>query len=150
MDDEWRRIDVDKYDPDTQFVPDDLGLPQRTLEEVNPQITEIRQYVSKNLIADAVKTATLDPPYGSDADVKQSYLYAVLEVLNTARQTEVPQIIAGLSLEQVDTLVKFIYALMATPEGQKSGGVLLGWLDKVVDHVGEGPIVRYFTDPYTL
>ncbi|VEU21780.1 DEKNAAC102692 [Brettanomyces naardenensis] len=150
MEEDWRRIDVDQFDPESQFVEDDLGLPSYTLEDLQGKFQQIRQSIASNNIAEGIKLSVTDAPYGSANDVKQSYLLAVLEVLNTAKQSEVNTVISQLSTEEVDVLVKIVYALMATSEGQRSGGALLGWLDKIVDSVGEGPIVRYLSDPYRI
>jgi actin related protein 2/3 complex, subunit 5 len=32
----------------------------------------------------------------------------------------------------------------------KQSGILLAWMDKIVEKAGDGPIVRYLSDPYKL
>ncbi|QPG74942.1 hypothetical protein FOA43_002280 [Brettanomyces nanus] len=147
---DWRRVDVDQYDPEKQFIADDLELPNYSAQDLEPKIQQIRQYIGSNDLVNALKSCVQDPPYGSTDIVKKGYLLTVLDVLNTAKQSEVKELLSQLSIDEVDVLVKFIYVLMTTEEGQKSGGALLGWFDKAITVVGEGPIVRYMSDPYRM
>ncbi|ODV87452.1 hypothetical protein CANARDRAFT_229983 [[Candida] arabinofermentans NRRL YB-2248] len=144
--DDWRRIDIDQYDPEAQYEADDLNLPAYTLQDIEPKLSELRTQLSRGSAIQALKLGLDDPPYGSAPNVKSAYLLSVLEILQTIKQSEISGLVKELDLDEIDVLVKFLYSLMALKEGQKSGGVLLTWFDKAIEIVGEGPIVRYMSD----
>ncbi|GMG39275.1 unnamed protein product [Ambrosiozyma monospora] len=150
MEQDWRRIDVDAYDPDQQYQPDPIDVPVYTLQALEPKLQQIRGLLSRGSALDSLRLAIDSPPYADEPSVKKQYLLGVLEVLNNIKQTEINGVIKQLSLDEIDVLIKFVYSLMALKEGQKSGGVLLGWFDKTIEAVGEGPIVRYLSDPLKL
>ncbi len=147
---DWRSIDVDQYDPEKQFVPDDLGLPKYTLEDIQPSIQLMRQCTASGDTIQGIKAAVQSPPYGAANEVKSAYLQAALDVLSTSKQSTASSVISKLSQDEQDVLVKLVFALMDTKAGQKVGGSLLGWLNKVVEASGEGSLVRYLSDPYKL
>ncbi|KAG7699505.1 hypothetical protein KL951_001222 [Ogataea haglerorum] len=140
---DWRRIDVDQYDPDLQYEPDPIDAPAYSAQQLDSLVTEIRSSVSRGDALGAIKLCVAQPPYGSDSALKTAYLQAVLNAFVSVRQSEIPNIVKSLDMDETDTLVKLLYSLMSVKEGQKSGGVLLGWFDKVVELVGERPIVSY-------
>ncbi|KAH3668360.1 hypothetical protein OGAPHI_002114 [Ogataea philodendri] len=148
--DSWRRIDIDQYDPDYQYEADPIDAPAYTVQQLEPLLGEIRGSISRGDSVGAIKLCVADPPYGSDAAAKTAYLQSVLSVLVSVKQTEIPNIVKGLDVDETDTLVKLLYSLMSLKEGQKSGGALLGWFDKVVGIVGERPIVSYVNSSLTL
>lgn len=147
---DWRRIDVDQYDPEQQYEADDLQIPQYSAQDVQQKVSIIGQCISTGNTLQGVKAAVDEPLYGTSKEIKQAYLSSILRLLSSAKQSEIPQIISQLSTDETDVLVKFIYAGMEIKEGQRVGGSLLGWLNKVVEVVGQGPIVRYLSDPYKV
>jgi len=59
-----------------------------------------------------------------------------MEVLNSIKVAEVPQLVKSLGPQEQDVLMKYLYAGMAAPE-QNNSGVLLAWHEKVCDLVGK-------------
>lgn len=53
-----------------------------------------------------------------------------MEVLNSIKVADVPQLVKSLSPEEQDVLMKYLYAGMAAPE-QNNSGHLLAWHEKV-------------------
>jgi actin related protein 2/3 complex subunit 5 len=74
----------------------------------------------------------------------------VIDIFSATKQTEIPNIVKGLSIEQQNVLVKYIYKGMDSKKGQHQGGILLAWYEKTVDVTGMGPVVRYLTDRRTV
>ena len=54
----------------------------------------------------------------------------VLDVLTRFRAADVEKAVKGLSTEQIDVLMKYIYRGFANPT-ENSCGILLSWHDKV-------------------
>lgn len=75
---------------------------------------------------------------------------SVFEILKSTKQSQIGQLVAELSSEEQDVLVKYLYKLMSIPQGQQSSGILLAWLDKVTEVGGNGCIVRYLNDRRTV
>jgi len=65
---DWRRIDIDALDPDSQLTAEDLKPEVSAVspEEVQSKISTIRSYISKGAFNDAILFITEDPPYGAD------------------------------------------------------------------------------------
>lgn len=147
---DWRRIDIDAFDPESgrltqaDLVPPYDGPPV----DVNSRVGQLRSMVGD--VAGAVQVITTDPPYNCDEQSKHVYLLAVLEALGQARAMDIANIVGGLNNDQVDVLVKYLYRGMAVPEGQKQGGILLAWLEKVTQAHGVRPIVHYLSDRRTV
>lgn len=93
---------------------------------------------------------TNDPPYNSDEATKKTYLLAVLEALCQVKTMDIANIVGQLNDSQVDVLVKYLYKGMSVPEGQKQGGILLAWLEKITQTNGVKPIVHFISDRRTV
>lgn len=76
----------------------------------------------------------------------------MLEVLATIRSNQITSTVEGLSADQRDTLIKYIYKGMGSPLGQAhgNGGILLTWFEKTVEVTGQGSIIRYMSDRRTV
>lgn len=68
-------------------------------------------------------------------------------VLAAASESEIPALIANLSPEALDILMKYIYKLMAKAS---NCSFLLKLHAQVLDKAGQGSIVRVFTDRKTV
>ncbi|SCU92410.1 LAMI_0E10264g1_1 [Lachancea mirantina] len=151
---DWRRIDIDAFDPDSgRLTLEDMRPPYGShvsLQELQPKISQLRSAAASGDFKTAVQIAMSDPPYSADDATKFQYLLAVLEVLTQVRQHDISTILGQLSLEQQDVLVKYLYKCMSIPEGQKQGGILLSWFEKLTQEFGVGPIVRYLSDKNTV
>lgn len=147
---DWRRIDIDAFDPESgRLTKEDLVPPyphQTTLQELQPKITQLRTLSSSGDISSAIQLATTEPPYSGDDTTKLQYFSAVLEVLTQVRQADISNIVKSLSSEQQDVLVKYLYKGMSIPEGQKQGGILLAWFEKLTEISGVTPVVHYLSD----
>lgn len=152
--DNWRRIDIDAFDPDSgRLTAQDLIPPNEvpvTLEDLQPKISQLRSLSSSGDMSSAVQLAVEDPPYGADESTKTAYFRAVLEALTQVRQSDITVIVKQLSPKQQDVLVKYLYKGMSVPEGQKQGGILLAWFEKLTQAAGVNPIVRYLSDRHTV
>lgn len=146
---DWRRIDIDAFDPDSRLTAEDL-IPlydrQITLEELQPKMQQLRTLSSGGDTRNAVHLITKDPPYSADDNTKNLYFQVVLETLCQVRQVDIADIVKELDTEQQVVLVKYLYKGMSLPEGQKQGGILLAWFEKLTQSNGITPIVHYLSD----
>jgi actin related protein 2/3 complex subunit 5 len=95
---------------------------------------------------EALKVCLEDPPVGTkDKALKERNFNVVLDVLTRFRAADVEKAVKGLSTEQIDVLMKYIYRGFANPT-ENSCGILLSWHDKAVAAGGLGAIVRVLTD----
>lgn len=151
---DWRRIDIDAYDPDSgRLTADDLKPPNtQTLstQELQSMVQQLRSYSGSGDFASAVQLFTSDPPYSGDEQTKSQYLHSVLEVLIQVRQADIAKIVQQLDRQQQDTLMKYLYKGMSVSEGQKHGGILLAWFEKLTQVAGVNPIVHYLSDRRTV
>lgn len=151
---DWRRIDIDAYDPESgRLTVDDLKPPYShllTLQELQPAIQQLRAYAASGDFVSAVQVFTSEPPYSADEQAKSQYFFGVLEVLTQVRQADIANIIKQLDAKQQDVLVKYLYKGMSIPEGQKHGGILLAWFEKLTQASGVNPIVHYLSDRRTV
>lgn len=152
---DWRRIDIDAFDPESgRLKPEDLVPPYDTpavgVQEIQGRVGQLRSMASSGDIAGAVQLITSDPPYNSDEATKKTYLLAVLEALGQVKTMDIANIVGQLNDSQVDVLVKYLYKGMSLPEGQKQGGILLAWLEKITQTNGVKPIVHFISDRRTV
>ncbi|CCK72780.1 Arc15p KNAG_0L01600 [Huiozyma naganishii CBS 8797] len=150
---DWRRIDIDAFDPESRLKTEDLLPPyttQVTLAELQPKITQLRNLSTSGDISAAVQLAMQDPPYSADGATKAAYFQAVLDTLSQVRQADIANIVKQLSLDQEAVLVKYLYKGMSVPEGQRQGGILLAWFEKLTQASGIAPITHYLSDRRTV
>lgn len=149
---DWRRIDVDQYDPDNQYERDELPdlKPDTSLADIGPLSQTIRGLIQRQDIASGIATLVEYAPYGSAEDVRDTYLRSVYELLTSAKMSDIPGVVKNLDLDTADVVVKFVYTLMSKEWALKQSGLFLVWLDKLTETFGEGPVIRYMSDPYKL
>ncbi|KAI9484454.1 arp2/3 complex [Zychaea mexicana] len=156
MTDNWRTIDIDQYDEDA-YTEDEIlaefesGIsPQEADASAQTRSTDVRNFLTKGDLNNALLRALEDPPYGRQlAQAKLTSTQTLLEVLNLFRADDIASVISSLSIDQKDLLMKYLYAGLAKPELYNSG-VLLTWHEKLVDVVGTGCIVRVMSDKRTV
>lgn len=150
----WRRIDIDAFDPESgRLTAKDLIPPYTTTvtpQELQSRVTQLRTLATSGDMGSAIQLATSDPPYSADDNAKAVYFQAVLEALTQVRQSDIANIVKQLSSQQQDVLVKYLYKGMSVPEGQKQGGILLAWFEKLTQSAGVNPIVHYLSDRRTV
>lgn len=149
---DWRRIDVDQYDPDYQYIPDELPNTKAnaTISDMQALTQTLRTSIQRMAIPEAFVTAIEYAPYGAADDVRIAFLKSVFEIFVSVKMNDISNITKQLDLDTLDSIVKFLYILMSKEWALKQSGLLLVWLDKIVEQVGEGPIIRYMSDPYKL
>ncbi|SMN19928.1 similar to Saccharomyces cerevisiae YIL062C ARC15 Subunit of the ARP2/3 complex, which is required for the motility and integrity of cortical actin patches [Maudiozyma saulgeensis] len=151
---DWRRIDIDAFDPESgRLTSKDIEPPypsQVTLQELSTKISQLRSLASSGDAKSAVALAVSDPPYSGDESTKNEYFKVVLETLSNVRQADISGIVSGLTPIQQDVLVKYLYKGMSIPEGQKQGGILLAWFERVTQVAGVRPVSHFINDRNTV
>ncbi|GMM33866.1 Arc15 protein [Saccharomycopsis crataegensis] len=152
MDTDWRRIDIDALEEGNRLTAADLVPPAEPVsyEDVAVINQQVKSLLAKGENYDALAYSLSSPPYGGDDQVKALHLSTVFDILKTTKTSSVAKLVGELSTDEQDVLVKYLYKLMSLPQGQQSSGVLLAWLDKVVEVAGNGPIIRYLNDRRTV
>ncbi|KNC95866.1 uncharacterized protein SPPG_08730 [Spizellomyces punctatus DAOM BR117] len=151
-----RKINVDQYDDEDAFVDENQTASGPTADsaqveaDVNSRAAEVRNYLSRGDVAGAVAKALENPPAGRALQtVKDRNTATVMEALAAARSTDIINIVKGLSTQQMDILMKYIYRGMGSPELYNSA-ILLTWHEKATEVGGLGGIVRALTDRKTV
>ncbi|KAF9083341.1 hypothetical protein BGX29_009948 [Mortierella sp. GBA35] len=153
----FRKIDIDALEEDA-FGEDEIDFqeigelrPQQEVEaEVNQRAQEVRSLLQRGNTSGALSTSLQNPPYGATFHAaKARNTQTVMEVLNSIKAADVPQMVKSLAPEEQDVLMKYLYAGMAAPE-QNNSGVLLAWHEKLTEVAGQGCIVRVITDRRTV
>lgn len=154
--DDWRRIDIDALEPETHLAKEDLlpDLAPVPHDQIVAAASEIKRSLSLGQFLAALKTALDTPPYVSEEQTKNLHAETVFEVLasikNNHNVSELLTFVSQLSSDEQDTLVKYIYKIMATAYGAKHGALMLSWFEKTVDVTGMGPVVRFYSDRRTV
>ncbi|KAI5805540.1 actin-related protein 2/3 complex subunit 5 [Peziza echinospora] len=154
----YRLIDIDALDPDTQFPQELLhpAVPAVSTADVQAIATQCRQYLQRGDNDSALRIALENVPYGGDEAAKDLHLQTLLEILSSIKSVDMAGTLLRIAdrTELLDVLMKYLYKGMKDASaGSGSGGkmsVLLSWHEKVVDVAGEGSIVRVMTDRRTV
>ncbi|RKP27637.1 ARP2/3 complex 16 kDa subunit (p16-Arc)-domain-containing protein [Syncephalis pseudoplumigaleata] len=171
----FRKIDVDSIEEDffreADFLPADAAfalspdeaqsLAQTTAGEPmsvpvccegSPSyLTFLRAFASGDPKAALVKALT-SPVYGSGEHLDAAKAIAgktVIDILSATKSTEAASIVATLTSEQRDWLLKYLYRGFAHPESVNCA-TLLTWHEKLVEVAGSGAIIRVLTDRRTV
>ncbi|PWN87174.1 ARP2/3 complex 16 kDa subunit (p16-Arc) [Acaromyces ingoldii] len=148
--DSFRRIDIDKYDEDVlldeELIEQDPRSPTELAGLAQKKAGEVRSLVGRGDAKGALTLLLAEAPYGElNVDAKQTTLSSLLDILNATRSSDIATIVKQLSLDEQDTLMKYIYKGLSVPELGASP-VLLGWHEKLTEVAGTGCIVRVMTD----
>ncbi|SGY12873.1 BQ5605_C011g06637 [Microbotryum silenes-dioicae] len=146
----FRRLDVDQYDPDRvlehELYTPDLRPVQQVLSDTQSKASNTRAYLQRADVVTALHEVLDQAPYGEGVEqAKAIALQSVLSILNSTRSTDIPQLIQALDPNEKVTLMKYLYKAMENL-GETSGNVILGWHEKLVEVAGTGCIVRVMTD----
>ncbi|CAO1634392.1 unnamed protein product [Sympodiomycopsis kandeliae] len=148
---DFRSINVDIWEEDvlleSDLVPAYHLDPQSAAADADAKAQQSRQLLNKSDIASALQLLLTDSPYGGTEmqAAKETYLQAFLQLLNSVKSTDIAPLLKALDVDQRDTLMKWIYKGLSRPE-LGSGGVLLGWHEKLTEIAGTGCIVRVMSD----
>ncbi|KAI9204741.1 actin-related protein 2/3 complex subunit 5 [Polychytrium aggregatum] len=147
-----KKTDIDVEDDDQAFQ-EDAGLEQGYAEVeqlVNARAHHVQGLLSRSDFLGAIRASLDSPPTGrAPAELKDLNTKTVMAALSTLRPNDIPEVIKSLSPAEVDSLVKYIYKGMASPE-QYNSGLLLAWHEQAVKTAGLGSIVRVLTDRRTV
>ncbi|KAF9972407.1 hypothetical protein BGZ73_004470 [Actinomortierella ambigua] len=149
----FRKIDIDALEEDAFSLEE---LEQQEIGELRPRhevealVGSRAQEVRSGNTSAALAKSLEDPPYGRDFDAaKERNTQTVMDVLNSTKLSDVPQLVKELTPVDQDVLMKYLYKGMASPE-QYNSGVLLAWYEKLFEVAGQGCIVRVITDRRTV
>ncbi|KAA8907210.1 hypothetical protein TRICI_005029 [Trichomonascus ciferrii] len=147
---DFRRIDIDRLNPDNALTQEELVPPQAPVsaQDVAAKGQEARQLLSRGDYGGALKAVLDNPPYGGDEEAKTLNLKNFIEVVTAVKSSDITPIVEQLSPDNQNVLIKYLYKGMDSPLGQShgNGGVLLSWFEKTVDITGQGSIIRYIAD----
>ncbi|KAK5088709.1 hypothetical protein LTS08_000886 [Lithohypha guttulata] len=127
----WRTVNVDAYDPESQLnfpletlQPSSLPAPSTASEQAQ-LATQIRQLLRAGDLLGSLSSALETAPLAGDEQAKQVHTATVLEVLQGIRQAEVSRILQEMLRQQggnalADTLMKYIYKGMGSGAGGSS------------------------------
>ncbi|KAF2665037.1 Arp2/3 complex 16 kDa subunit ARPC5 [Microthyrium microscopicum] len=118
----WRTINIDALDPDSPYNFDLSTLTPSVLpiasSEVQSTANQIRQLLRGGDGEGALRGALDTAPYGADERGKEIHLAAVIEILQSIRQSEMTPILNRIygsegGSEALDVLMKYICRGMA-------------------------------------
>lgn len=114
----WRTINIDALDPDS---PANFDLSTLTpavapvsTADVQSLAGQIRQLLRGGDSEGALRGALENPPYGADERGKDVHLAAVIEILQSIRQSDMSPILSRMyqsegGTEALDVLMKYVY-----------------------------------------
>ncbi|ORE10873.1 Arp2/3 complex 16 kDa subunit ARPC5 [Rhizopus microsporus var. microsporus] len=105
----WRKIDIDQYDEDA-YTQDEIlaefetGLsPEEVNNATQTRNTDVRNFISRGDLNNALTRALEDPPYGRHLEAaKTESTKMIAEVLNMFRVGDISDIVKSLNHEQQD------------------------------------------------
>ncbi|KAI5962519.1 ARC15 [Candida pseudojiufengensis] len=154
---DWRSIDIDALEPENHITKEELippNLPTYSNQEIQEVANQIRSQLSQGKFQQALELGLNNIPFGSTTQIKEIHQKTIFEIFcsikNNISNNEIDEIIKNLNQEQQDNLIKYLYVNMSTSYGQKQGGLLLNWFEKIIEIVGIGSIARYLTDRRTV
>ncbi|OAK93791.1 Arp2/3 complex 16 kDa subunit ARPC5 [Phaeosphaeriaceae sp. SRC1lsM3a] len=118
----WRTINIDALDPDSPANFDLTSLTPAvtpvSTTDVQNYSQQIRQLLRGGDNEGALQGALENPPYGADDKGKEVHLAAVIEILQSIRQSDMSPILSRIygapgGTEALDVLMKYIYKGMA-------------------------------------
>ncbi|SCZ94384.1 BZ3500_MvSof-1268-A1-R1_Chr12-2g03863 [Microbotryum saponariae] len=156
--DNFRRLDVDQYDPDRVlehelYTPDPRPV-QQVLSDTQTKASNTRAHLQRGDVVTALHEVLDQAPYGEGVQQAKMHVHvlvldgcynallpalarshaialqSVLSILNSTRSTDIPQLIQALDPNEKVTLMKYLYKAMENL-GETSGNVVLGWHEKV-------------------
>nr|WAQ15588.1 ARPC5 [Halisarca dujardinii] len=147
-DDQFRRIDVDKYDEDK--FDDDEGEEDNDHAQFSSREADVKKMVTSSDLSSALGCALKDPPVNTkDLQLKAKNFALVLDVLGRFKAADIEKAVKDLSSEELDILMKYLYRGFAEPT-ENSCGVLLNWHQQITAVGGLGSIIRVMAERKTV
>eukprot|EP00727_Mastigamoeba_balamuthi_P009203 m51a1_g4905 hypothetical protein (144) ;mRNA; f:164215-164948 len=139
--------DIDTGDVQVQDTPD-----QKSESEWSSEIADREQQVTAALNSGKVMTAlpaiVENPPVQcKNQALKDRNSEAVLKLLVAIREQQIGQVVQGMTPEQLDGLMKYIYRHLGNPE---VCGHMLKWHEAAFQKGGLGSIVRVLGERRSL
>ncbi|KAJ2864034.1 arp2/3 complex subunit [Coemansia erecta] len=150
-----RKLAIDGFDEEHQQIAQQMQILSTKSDSevaslVDQKASAVRAAITRGNSAEALEKALSEPPYGHGLEAAQSAnALLVAEVLMATRTQEVNNVVASLSEDYRDVLLKYIYHGLAHP-AEFNCGVLLSWHERVVEAGGLGSIVRVMADRKTI
>ncbi|KAJ2717107.1 arp2/3 complex subunit [Coemansia spiralis] len=150
-----RKLAIDALDAEHQQMTEQLQfMSTRSAEEVAATVDQkaaaVRAAITRGNSVEALERALADPPYGRGLEAAQSAnAQLVGEIMMATRAQDIASVVGGLSEDDRDVLLKYVYHGLARPAAFNCG-VLLGWHERVVEAGGLGSIVRMLSDRRTV
>jgi actin related protein 2/3 complex subunit 5 len=116
--------------------------------EIAQRANQVQQLLARKDKVGALAAALQNPPVNSKSEELKNENAAIVErVLSNVSESDIPSLIANLSPETLDILMKYIYKLM---EKASNCSLLLKLHAQVLDKAGHGSIIRVLTDRKTV
>jgi actin related protein 2/3 complex subunit 5 len=139
---QYRRLDVDQYDPDQFDDAEEADTPG-----TGPDEAQVKQLLQSNRQAEALKVALANAPLKTkNQSIKDKATTTVTKVLTSYKASEIEKAVASLSDDEADLLMKYIYKAMEILADGQTCGLLLAWHSHVFNKCGHGSIIRVFSD----
>mmetsp|Transcript_18749 Transcript_18749/g.41101 ORF Transcript_18749/g.41101 Transcript_18749/m.41101 type:complete len:140 (+) Transcript_18749:120-539(+) len=122
-----------------------------TEEELRSQCTRMRREVDSLLQQhkpiQALAEALRKPPYAAvQPGVKDEVAQAVLKALGAFREADIRGAVTSLGEEEASALMKYLYRFWGSSLPARTNAQLLTWHAALVEHSGEGAIIRAVYD----
>ncbi|KAJ2660237.1 arp2/3 complex subunit [Coemansia sp. RSA 1200] len=146
-----RKLAIDGFDEEHQQIAQQMQYMSTKSDSeimlmVDQKASAVRAAITRGNSMEALERALAEPPYGRGQEAAQSAnALLVAEVLMATRTQDVNGVVGGLSEDDRDVLLKYIYHGLAHP-AEFNCGVLLSWHERVVEAGGLGSIVRVMAD----
>ncbi|PWZ01486.1 Arp2/3 complex 16 kDa subunit ARPC5 [Testicularia cyperi] len=149
--DNFRKIDIDKYDEDVildeELVEPFPKAPEQASADARAKATEVRSLIGRGDVPGALGLVLSDYPYGPNVEDAK--------ILNSTKSSEISNAVKALSMDQRDALMKYLYKglELGGAGGEKEAvncAVLLGWHERLTEIAGTGCIVRVMSDRRTV
>lgn len=113
-------------------------------QEIAARGAQVEALLAKKDKKSALNLSLQNPPISSKSDeIKDANSAIVESVLAAMTESEISPVLSGLSLELCDTLMKYLYKLMAK---SINCAFVLKVHAKLVEQAGLGSVVRVMTD----
>ncbi|KAJ2777915.1 arp2/3 complex subunit [Coemansia javaensis] len=150
-----RELAIDAFDEEQRQMMEQMEvLSTRSAGEaaaaVEHKAAAVRAAITRGDTVDALGRALAEPPYGRGLEAAQAAnAQLVGEILMATRVQDIGSVVGGLTDDDRDVLLKYIYHGLARPAAFNCG-VLLGWHERIVEAGGLGSIVRVLADRRTV
>ena len=106
--------------------------------------SEINEHLQRGEYTSAVKIA-LENAVGRKSPIRHQVASQAIKVLMSVKTGEIDTVVNGLSLDEIDVLMRYVYHGFEHPT-EGSSTHLLTWHDKACNKGGVGSIVRVLTE----